>query len=130
MHLLICIYTCACIGLTITQGPPLPFVLGLTNVPPSLSDSRACCEQQAAYDAPRSTHISRYIRRWIPVPLITADLFRRVILSPDMQPRGRGFDSRSVTFPPPGFGSAPPPFFVRSSRSGTASRCRRIYIGR
>jgi len=43
------------------------------------------------------------MRRWIPVPLITADLFRRVVLSPDMQPRGRGFDSRSVTFPPPGF---------------------------
>jgi len=62
-----------------------------------------CCEQQAAYDAPRSTHISRYIRRWIPVPLIPADLFRWMVLSPDMQPRGRGFDSRSVTFPPPGF---------------------------
>jgi len=43
------------------------------------------------------------MRRWIPVPLITADLFRRVVLSPDMQPRGRGFDSRSVTFPPSGF---------------------------
>jgi len=36
----------------------------------------------------------------MPVPLITADLFRRVVLSPDMRPRGRGFDSRSVTFPP------------------------------
>ena len=62
-----------------------------------------CCEQQAAYDAPRSTHISRYMRRWIPVPLTTADLFRRVVLSPVMRPRGRGFDSRSFTFPPPGF---------------------------
>jgi len=61
-----------------------------------------CCEQQAAYDAPRSTHISRYMRRWSPVPLITADIFRRVVLSPVMRPRGRGFDSRSVTFPPPG----------------------------
>jgi len=43
----------------------------------SLRVNRGCCEQQAAYDAPRFTHISRYIRRWIPVPLITADLFRR-----------------------------------------------------
>ena len=43
------------------------------------------------------------MRRWIPVPLITADLFRRVVLSPDDAPTGRGFDSRSVTFPPPGF---------------------------
>jgi len=42
-------------------------------------------------------------QRWIPVPLITADLFRRVVLSQVMRPRGRGFDSRSVTFPPPGF---------------------------
>jgi len=45
------------------------------------------------------TYIPIY-QRWIPVPLITADLFRRVVLSPVMRPRGRGFDSRSVTFPP------------------------------
>ena len=48
------------------------------------------------------TYIPIY-QRWIPVPLITADLFRRVVLSPVMRPRGRGFDARSVTFPPPGF---------------------------
>ena len=70
---------------------------------PILKANWGVVNSQAAYNAPRSTHISRYMRRWIPVPLITADLFRRVVLSPDMQPRGRGFDSRSVTFPPPGF---------------------------
>jgi len=30
-----------------------------------------------------------------------------VVLSPDDAPRGRGFDSRSVTFPPPGFDTTP-----------------------
>ena len=47
------------------------------------------------------TYIPIY-QRWIPVPLITADLFRRVVLSAGLT-RGRGFDSRSVTFPLTGF---------------------------
>jgi len=77
----------------------------LLNIDCKTKRGASVVSSQAAYDAPRSTHISRYMRRWIPVPLITAGLFRRVVLSPDMQPRGRGFDSRSVTFPPPGFDS-------------------------
>jgi len=50
-----------------------------------------------------ATHISRYSRRWIPVSLITADLFRSVVRSPVMHLEDVGSTSGSVTFPPPGF---------------------------
>jgi len=55
-----------------------------------------CCEQSL-------THISRYIRRCIPVPLITAVLVRSVVRSPVMHPEDVGSTPGSVTFPPPGF---------------------------
>ena len=50
----------------------------------------------------RAPHTSRYIRRWIPVPLITADLFRSVGTVPSHAPRGRGFDSRFCHIPTAG----------------------------
>jgi len=74
----------------------LHYITSMLRNPHYLPELQVCCEQSLP-------HISRYIRRWIPVSLITADLFRSVVRSPVMHPEDVGSTPGSVTFPPPGF---------------------------